>query len=64
MPNPEDCVNTIVPYHCQNSEQLYNVSTIILYTEDSKRLIKYNMKHLKAFPISWFMETIQKHSFI
>jgi len=64
MPDPEDCPFTLVPYHCQNSEQMNHVSTIILYTKDSMRLIKFNMKHLKVFPISWFMETIQKYSFV
>ncbi|XP_026817198.1 BRCA1-associated RING domain protein 1-like [Rhopalosiphum maidis] len=61
MPNPEDCPSNIIPYHCRNNEQMFHVSNIILYTMDSNRLIKYNMKHLKAFHISWFMEAIQKY---
>lgn len=62
MPNPEDCTSNIVPYHCHNNKEMYFVSNIILYTKESNRLIKYNMKHLKTFPISWFIEAIQKHS--
>jgi len=61
MPNPEDCPTNIIPYHCRNNDQMFHVSNIILYTMDSNRLIKYNMKHLKAFHISWFMEAIQKY---
>lgn len=64
MPNPEDCSSNIIPYHCRNNKQMYHVSNIILYTEDSKRLIKYNMEHLKVFHISWFIETIQKQCII
>ncbi|XP_050056991.1 uncharacterized protein LOC114131665 isoform X8 [Aphis gossypii] len=61
MPNPEDCPTNIIPYHCRNNDQMFHVSNIILYTMDSNRLIKYNMKHLKAFHISWFMDAIQKY---
>ncbi|XP_025204780.1 BRCA1-associated RING domain protein 1-like isoform X3 [Melanaphis sacchari] len=61
MPNPEDCPTNIIPYHCRNNDQMFHVSNIILYTIDSNRLIKYNMKHLKAFHISWFMDAIQKY---
>ncbi|XP_025425094.1 BRCA1-associated RING domain protein 1-like isoform X2 [Sipha flava] len=64
FPNPEDCPINIIPYYCRNSEQMRNVSTIVLYTEDSHRLIKYNMNHLKVFPISWFMEVILKYSIV
>ncbi|KAL4141790.1 hypothetical protein QTP88_004360 [Uroleucon formosanum] len=64
MPNPEDCPTNIIPYHCRNNDQMLHVSNIILYTVDSNRLIKYNMKHLKAFHISWFMEAVQKYSII
>ncbi|VVC36680.1 BRCT domain,Ankyrin repeat-containing domain,Ankyrin repeat [Cinara cedri] len=64
MPNPEDCASNIIPYHCHNSEKMYYVSNIILYTKESNRLIKYNMKHLKAYPVSWFIEAGQKHSII
>ncbi|XP_022170985.1 BRCA1-associated RING domain protein 1-like isoform X1 [Myzus persicae] len=64
MPNPEDCPTNIIPYHCRNNDQMFHVSTIILYTMDSSRLIKYNMKHLKAFHISWFMQAVQKYNII
>lgn len=64
MPNPEDCHTTIIPYHCHNSELMRHVSNIVLFTKDSDRLIKYNMKHLKVFHISWFIEAIQKHCII
>lgn len=64
LPNPEDCANNIIPYHCHNNEQMYSVSNIILYPKDSSRLIKYNMEHLKAFPLSWFFEAMQTHSII
>lgn len=64
MPNPEDCPNNIIPYHCRNNDQMFHVSNIILYTMDSNRLIKYNMKHLKVFHISWFMEAIQKYNIL
>eukprot|EP00102_Acyrthosiphon_pisum_P020191 XP_016657401.1 PREDICTED: BRCA1-associated RING domain protein 1 isoform X9 [Acyrthosiphon pisum] len=64
MPNPEDCPTNIIPYHCRNNDEMFHVSNIILYTMDSNRLIKYNMKHLKAFHISWFMEAAQKYNII
>ncbi|XP_060865629.1 BRCA1-associated RING domain protein 1-like [Metopolophium dirhodum] len=64
MPNPEDCPTNIIPYHCRNNDEMFHVSNIILYTMDSNRLIKYNMKHLKAFHISWFMEAVQKYNII
>jgi len=64
MPNPEDCPTNIIPYHCRNNDEMFHVSNIILYTTDSNRLIKYNMKHLKAFHISWFMEAVQKYNII
>lgn len=64
MPNPVDCPTNIIPYHCRKNKDMYHVSTIILYTRfrDSRRLIKYNMEHLKAFHISWFLEAVQKHT--
>lgn len=61
MPNPEMCSSNILPYHCQNNKLMSKVSTIILYTSDSDRMIKYNMEHIKALPISWFMEVAQKY---
>lgn len=64
VPNPEDCPSNIIPYHCQDSELMRHVSTIILYCEDSTRLIKYNMNHLKSFPILWFLEAVQKFSIV
>ncbi|XP_050443517.1 ankyrin repeat domain-containing protein 31-like isoform X2 [Adelges cooleyi] len=64
MPNPEDCSTNIMPFHCQKYEQMQYLSTIILYTNDSNRLIKYNMKHFKAFHISWFLEVAQKYSIV
>ncbi|CAI6366935.1 unnamed protein product [Macrosiphum euphorbiae] len=64
MPNPEDCPTNIIPYHCRDNDEMFHVSNIILYTMDSNRLIKYNMKHLKAFHISWFMEAVQKYNII
>lgn len=60
MPNPEDCSSDIMPFHCRESKHMNHTSTIILYTIESDRLIKYNMKHIKAFHISWFMEAAQK----
>lgn len=62
MPNPEDCPSNIIPFHFRDNEQMCHVSNIILYTKDSNRLIKYNMNHLKAFPIAWFIDAAQKHS--
>lgn len=64
MPNPEDCPTNIIPYHCRNNKNMYHVSTIILYTMDSSRLIKYNMKHFKTFPISWFMKAVQEYTIL
>lgn len=64
MPNPEDCPIDIIPYHCRNNESMYHVSTIVFYTTESKRLIKYNMKHLKVFHISWVLEAMQKHTML
>lgn len=64
MPNPENCPTNIIPYHCRNNKEMYYVSTIILYTMDSSRLIKYNMKHLKTFPISWFMKSVQEYTIL
>ncbi|XP_050525753.1 BRCA1-associated RING domain protein 1-like isoform X2 [Daktulosphaira vitifoliae] len=64
MPNPEDCPSNVIPFHCRKSELMKYTSTIILYTNDSSRLIKYNMKHLKVFHVSWFFEVAQKYTFI
>lgn len=60
VPDPENCFSNVIPYHCQYNEQMRHVSTIILYCEDSRRLIKYNMSHVKTFSVPWFLEVVQK----
>lgn len=62
MPDPEDSPKNKIPYHCFNNKHMIYVSTIILYTTDSGRLIKYNMEHIKAFHISWFIDTVLKYT--
>lgn len=60
VPNLDNWSSEVIPYHCQNNINMRHVTTIILYCKDSKRLMKYNNKYVKTFPISWFLETVQK----
>ncbi|VVC40305.1 Hypothetical protein CINCED_3A008773 [Cinara cedri] len=61
MPKPHTCPTNIIPFHCRNNKDMYRVSTIVLYTTDSDRLVKYNLEHLKTFHISWFMDNVQNY---
>lgn len=64
IPDLEDSSIIIHPYHCHSSELMCYVSNIILFTNDPNKIMKYNMKHLKVFHISWFIEAIQKHCIV
>ncbi|XP_061725893.1 BRCA1-associated RING domain protein 1-like [Cydia pomonella] len=60
-PNPESIpeAEKLVPYHAQRDGKLYNCSHYIIYKDMYEPL--YNMAHLKAMPIGWLIECIEKY---
>lgn len=59
-PNPEHAPANYFLYHCPSGHTMESTSTLILYQEGSKEpKIKYNMKHIKSLPVSWFFDCIQ-----
>ncbi|XP_061725892.1 BRCA1-associated RING domain protein 1-like [Cydia pomonella] len=60
-PNPESIpeAEKLVPYHAQQGSKLYNCSHYIIYKDMYEPL--YNMVHLKALPIGWLIECIEKY---
>ncbi|XP_063371558.1 BRCA1-associated RING domain protein 1-like [Cydia amplana] len=60
-PNPESIpeAEKLVPYHAQRDGKLYNCSHYIIYKDMYEPL--YNMAHLKALPIGWLIECIEKY---
>ena len=63
MPNPENISQAeSVPYHAKPDGPLARCSHFILY-DDGKhpyRGIKYNMSHIKALPVHWFMSCMDQ----
>ncbi|XP_063544024.1 BRCA1-associated RING domain protein 1-like [Cydia strobilella] len=60
-PNPESIpeAEKLVPYHAQRDGKLYICSHYIIYKDMYEPL--YNMAHLKALPIGWLIECIEKY---
>ncbi|XP_048003613.1 BRCA1-associated RING domain protein 1-like [Leguminivora glycinivorella] len=60
-PNPESIPESekLIPYHAQRDGKLYNCSHYIIYKDMYEPL--YNMAHLKALPIGWLIECIEKY---
>ncbi|XP_063390680.1 BRCA1-associated RING domain protein 1-like isoform X1 [Cydia fagiglandana] len=60
-PNPESIPESekLVPYHAQRDGKLYNCSHYIIYKDMYEPL--YNMAHLKALPVGWLIECIEKY---
>ncbi|KPJ16345.1 BRCA1-associated RING domain protein 1 [Papilio machaon] len=61
IPNPESIPETerLVPYHAKKGGKLEICSHYIIFRDMYEPM--YNMKHLKALPISWLLECIEKY---
>ncbi|KAI8426970.1 hypothetical protein MSG28_014627 [Choristoneura fumiferana] len=61
VPNPESIPDfeKLVPYHAQKGGKLVKCSHYIIYKDMYEPL--YNMQHLKALPIGWLIECIEKY---
>ncbi|XP_045768270.1 BRCA1-associated RING domain protein 1-like [Maniola jurtina] len=60
-PNPELIPESeqLVPYHASETSKLFKCSHYIIYKDTYEPL--YNMPHLKALPIGWLIECIEKY---
>lgn len=60
-PNPEQIPDAekLVPYHAKRGSKLMNCSHYIIYKNLYEPM--YNMQHLKALPIGWLIECIEKY---
>uniref|UniRef100_A0A2A4J7C5 BRCT domain-containing protein n=1 Tax=Heliothis virescens TaxID=7102 RepID=A0A2A4J7C5_HELVI len=60
-PNPELIPENekLVPYHAKRDGKLANCSHYIIFKEMYEPM--YNMQHLKALPIGWLIECIEKY---
>lgn len=61
LPNPESIPDNekLVPYHGKKGGKLDLCSHYIIFKDVYEP--KYNMKHLKALPIAWLLECIEKY---
>lgn len=61
VPNPELIPENekLVPYHARKDGKLYNCSHYIIFKDMYEPM--YNMQHLKALPIGWLLECIEKY---
>ncbi|XP_013145469.1 PREDICTED: BRCA1-associated RING domain protein 1-like [Papilio polytes] len=61
IPNPESIPETekLVPYHARKGGKLEICSHYIIFKDMYEPM--YNMKHLKALPIGWLLECIEKY---
>lgn len=61
VPNPELIPESekVVPYHAKKNSKLYNCSHYIIFKDMYEPM--YNMQHLKALPIGWLIECIEKY---
>ncbi|XP_013174417.1 PREDICTED: BRCA1-associated RING domain protein 1-like [Papilio xuthus] len=61
IPNPESIPENekLVPYHAKKGGKLEICSHYIIFKDIYEP--KYNMKHLKALPIAWLLECIEKY---
>lgn len=60
VPNPESIPESeiMVPFHARKDGKLAECSHYIIFKDMYEPM--YNMKHLKALPIGWLMECIEK----
>ncbi|KAJ2944200.1 hypothetical protein O0L34_g18178 [Tuta absoluta] len=60
-PNPESIPESekLVPYHAKKDGKLVNCSHYIIFKDMYEPM--YNMQHLKALPIGWMIECIEKY---
>jgi BRCA1-associated RING domain protein 1 len=61
VPNPE-CIpdaEKLVPYHAKKNGKLVDCSHYIIFKDMYEPM--YNMKHLKALPIGWLIECLEKY---
>lgn len=60
-PNPELIPEEekLIPYHAKKGGKLVNCSHYIIFKDVYKPM--YNMQHLKALPIGWLIECIEKY---
>lgn len=61
VPNPELIPESekLVPYHASKGSKLYNCSHYIIFKDMYEPM--YNMQHLKALPIGWLIECLEKY---
>lgn len=60
-PNPEAIPEEekVVPYHAKKGGKLVNCSHYIIFKDMYEPM--YNMQHLKALPVGWLIECIEKY---
>lgn len=60
-PDPDGaCLEDTVMIHIRNLDSpLYHTTHIILYPDEKTQELKYNMKHVKSLPVSWFLKCLQ-----
>ncbi|CAH2217475.1 jg27377 [Pararge aegeria aegeria] len=61
VPNPEliPDAEKLVPYHAREGSKLFNCSHYIIFKDMYEPM--YNMTHIKALPIGWLLECIEKY---
>ncbi|KAM3956846.1 BRCA1-associated RING domain protein 1 [Aphomia sociella] len=61
VPNPESIPESekLVPYHAKKDGKLTNCSHYIIFKDVYEPM--YNMQHLKALPVGWLIECIEKY---
>lgn len=61
VPNPESIPDSekLVPYHAAKGGKLVNCSHYIIFKDIFEPM--YNMSHLKALPVGWLIECIEKY---
>ncbi|CAG5036956.1 unnamed protein product [Parnassius apollo] len=61
VPNPESIpeAEKLVPYHAKKGGKLYMCSHYIIFKDMYEPM--YNMKHIKALPVGWIIECIEKY---
>ncbi|XP_028030766.1 BRCA1-associated RING domain protein 1-like [Bombyx mandarina] len=61
VPNPESIPDQekLVPYHAKKDGKLYICSHYIIFKDTYQPM--YNMQHLKALPIGWLIECIERY---
>lgn len=61
VPNPESIPDSeqLVPYHAKKDGRLVDCSHYIIFQEMYEPM--YNMKHLKALPMGWLIECLEKY---